>query len=77
MEMVILPLMASIIDEGANAGDMNHIYTVDFTWSSPCGSRTVCRCDGRWVRRQRVHRFREKSEKGHVREDSDLFLREH
>ena len=28
MEMVIPLLMASIIDEGVNAGDMNHIYTV-------------------------------------------------
>ena len=30
MEMVIPLLMASIIDEGVNAGDMNHIYTVGF-----------------------------------------------
>lgn len=30
MEMVIPLLMASIIDEGVNAGDMNHIYKVGF-----------------------------------------------
>ena len=30
MEMVIPLLMASIIDQGVNAGDMNHIYTVGF-----------------------------------------------
>ena len=30
MEMGIPLLMASIIDEGVNAGDMNHIYTVGF-----------------------------------------------
>lgn len=30
MEMIIPLLMASIIDEGVNAGDMNHIYRVGF-----------------------------------------------
>lgn len=30
MEMIIPLLMASIIDEGVNAGDMNHIYQVGF-----------------------------------------------
>ena len=58
METLIPFLMASIIDDGVNAGDIDHIYKDD-----PCrGDRTCSRNGGRKIRCESIRRTCKKSE---------------
>lgn len=49
METLIPFLMASIIDEGVNAGNMQHIYKVGGIMVVACRSRIICRTGRRKV----------------------------
>ena len=57
MEMIIPFLMASIIDKGVNAGDIQHIYKV---------GRIIRRNDGRKIRCKSIGRICKKLTRGDV-----------
>lgn len=67
METIIPFLMASIIDDGVEKGDIHHIYVVGGCMYGSHGSTgTGIRCFGRQVRSQSICWFCQKSEKGDV-----------
>ena len=70
MEMIIPLLMASIIDNGVNAGDLNHIYKGPLQdWRSDGldgTNRTVGRIDGCKVRCEGIDGLCKKSQKSNV-----------
>lgn len=66
MEMIIPLLMASIIDDGVNAGNMNHIYKVGAymvvaavigLWAGMMGAKIWC---------ESINRFCQKFKEGNV-----------
>lgn len=58
MEMMIPYLMASIIDDGVNKGDMKHIYVVGAGMLGDCSNRIVCWNHGRCVWCKSISRIR-------------------
>lgn len=66
METVIPLLMASIIDDGVEKGDIGHIYAVGGMDGSCGSSRALCRGHGRKIRRKGVHGVCKESEGSYV-----------
>ena len=66
MEMIIPLMMASIIDDGVEKGDLHHIYVVGAFMVAAACHRSVCRYHGRKIWSKSVCRICKKSASGHV-----------
>ncbi len=66
MEMIIPFLMASIIDKGVNAGDIQHIYKVGGIMVVAAAIGSVRRNDGRKIWSKGICRICKKLARGHV-----------
>ena len=66
MEMIIPLMMASIIDDGVEAGNLHHIYVMGGWMLVAALIGPFCRCYGRKIRRESIYRFCKKFKTGYV-----------
>ena len=66
METVIPLMMASIIDNGVEKGDIHHIYVMGGLMIVTAFVSLFCRCDGGKIRCESLYRFCPQLKKGNV-----------
>ena len=66
MEMIIPLMMASIIDDGVEAGESSSHLCDGRMDARSSADRAFCRCYGRKIRRESIYRFCKKFKTGYV-----------